>query len=51
MDSKLTLILDQSLIEKVKVFAKNNNANLSRLIENLLKNILDAKRLQGTEQP
>jgi len=36
MDSKLTLKLNQSVIEKAKQYAKEHNTGLSRLIENYL---------------
>lgn len=36
MDKKLTLSLDQSIIEKAKVYAKSNNTSLSKLIESYL---------------
>ena len=39
MDSKLTLKLDQSIIEMAKVYAKAKNISLSKMIENYLKAI------------
>jgi hypothetical protein len=36
MDKKLTLSLDQDIIEKAKVYAKSNNTSLSKLIESYL---------------
>lgn len=36
MDKKLTLSLDESVIEEAKIFAKSNNTSLSKLIENYL---------------
>jgi len=36
MDSKLTLKLNQSVIEKAKQYAREHNTSLSRLIENYL---------------
>ena len=36
MDSKLTLKLDASIIEQAKIYAKNSNTSLSKLIENYL---------------
>lgn len=36
MDKKLTLSLDQSIIEHAKVYAKSNNTSLSKLIESYL---------------
>lgn len=39
MDTKLTLKLEQSVIEKAKGYAKRQRTSLSRLIENYLLNI------------
>jgi hypothetical protein len=39
MDTKLTLKLEQSVIEKAKGYAKRQRTSLSRLIENYLINI------------
>ena len=39
MDSKLTLKLDQEVIEKAKRFAQGQQTNLSQLIENYLLNL------------
>jgi hypothetical protein len=36
MDTKLTLRLDNSIIEKAKKYAKNKNTSLSKLIESYL---------------
>ena len=36
MDSKLTLKLDASVIERAKLYAKEQNVSLSKLIENYL---------------
>ena len=36
MDSKLTLKLNESVIERAKQYAKENNISLSRMIENYL---------------
>lgn len=43
MDTKLTLKLDQSVIEKAKEYAKSQRTSLSRLIENYLLNITSEK--------
>lgn len=43
MDSKLTLKLNKSIIENAKIFAKQNNISLSRLIENYLHAITKSK--------
>lgn len=39
MDTKLTLKLEQSVIEKAKAYAKSQRTSLSRLIENYLLSI------------
>lgn len=36
MDSKLTLKLDTSIIENAKIYAKENDISLSKMIENYL---------------
>jgi macrodomain Ter protein organizer (MatP/YcbG family) len=41
MDTKLTLKLEQSVIEKAKDYAKRQKTSLSRLIENYLLNITE----------
>ncbi|MFV0565808.1 MAG: DUF6364 family protein [Flavobacteriaceae bacterium] len=45
MDKKLTLSLDQSVIENAKVYAKTNHTSLSKLIESYLASL--TKRKQG----
>jgi antitoxin component of RelBE/YafQ-DinJ toxin-antitoxin module len=45
MDTKLTLKLDQAVIEKAKDFAKLQETSLSRLIENYLQRITDEAKL------
>lgn len=41
MNSKLTLKLNISVIEKAKKYAKDNNVSLSRMIENYLQAITE----------
>ncbi len=41
MDKKLTLSLNESVIENAKLFAKKNKISLSKLIEAYLKSIVD----------
>ena len=43
MDTKLTLKLEDTIIEKAKEYAKNNKTSLSKLIENYLLNITGDK--------
>jgi predicted HicB family RNase H-like nuclease len=45
MDTKLTLKLNQAVIEKAKDFAKLQETSLSRLIENYLQRITDEAKL------
>ncbi len=39
MDKKLTLSLNQKIIEKAKEFAKSNNTSLSKMIEAYFKSL------------
>jgi len=41
MDTKLTLKLNHTVIEKAKEYAKGKNTSLSRLIENYLQSITE----------
>lgn len=41
MDKKLTLSLNESVIESAKMYAKENKISLSKLIEAYLKSIAD----------
>jgi len=43
MDTKLTLKLDQSVIEKAKEYAKSQRTSLSQIIENYLLTITSEK--------
>jgi len=44
MDTKLTLKLDQDVIEKAKDYAKSKKTSLSALIENYLQKITEDKK-------
>lgn len=44
MDSKLTLKLNESVIERAKQYAKENNVSLSRMIESYLKAVTVRKK-------
>ncbi len=48
MDSKLTLKLNQSVIEKAKQYARAHNTSLSRLIENYLMAV--TKNAENTDE-
>lgn len=41
MDTKLTLKLEQTIIDKAKDYAKSNKTSLSKLIESYLQRITD----------
>lgn len=43
MDKKLTLSLNESVIDEAKMYAKKNKISLSKLIESYLKSVLDNK--------
>ncbi|MGB3585348.1 MAG: DUF6364 family protein [Tunicatimonas sp.] len=40
MDKKLTLSLDQNIIEQAKTYARSNNVSLSKLIESYLTTLI-----------
>lgn len=46
MDTKLTLKLDNSIIEQAKNYAKKKNTSLSKLIESYLSLLVDPKETQ-----
>ncbi len=46
MDTKLTLKLDNSIIEQAKNYAKKKNTSLSKLIESYLGLLVDPKDTQ-----
>jgi hypothetical protein len=50
METKLTLKLDQEIINSAKKYAENNNRSLSRLVEDYFKNLLSEKT-QKEEYP
>lgn len=43
MDTKLTLRLDNNVIEKAKIYAKNHNISLSKMIETYLASVTSNK--------
>ncbi len=51
MDTKLTLKLDQEIIEKAKRFARIRNTSLSMLIENYLQSITSQAEPAGNITP
>lgn len=46
MDTKLTLKLDNSVIEQAKTYAKKKNTSLSKLIESYLSLLVDPQNQQ-----
>jgi len=44
MDTKLTLKLNQEIIEKAKIYASEKKLSLSRLIENYLNSLTSEKK-------
>jgi len=40
METKLTLKLDQSVIQSVKIYAEKNNRSLSKLVEDYFRNLI-----------
>ncbi|MFC2119405.1 DUF6364 family protein [Bacteroidota bacterium] len=51
MDTKLTLKLDKNIIEKAKIYAKNKNISLSRMIESYLKAITNDELMDNEVSP
>ena len=43
MNTKLTLNIDQNVIDEAKFYAKNNSVSLSKLIENYLLSLTNKK--------
>ena len=44
MNSKLTLLLDDAVIKKAKVYSKTNETSLSKLVEEYFKALSDVKQ-------
>ena len=51
MDSKLTLKLNESVIERAKQYAKENNISLSRMIESYLQAVTIKNKNKITISP
>lgn len=51
MDSKLTLKLNQQIIDQAKKYAKENNTSLSKLIENYLQAVTSRKKKSSKISP
>jgi len=50
MDTKLTLTIEKSVIDKAKDYARKKGRSLSDLIENYLKVIISSKEKENTEE-
>jgi hypothetical protein len=50
MDTKLTLKLDQGVINSAKKYAEDNNRSLSKLVEDYFKNLL-SENVREEEYP
>ena len=50
MNTKLTLSIEESIILKAKVYAKENGKSLSQLVENYLNSLVQSKS-QHLEEP
>ena len=46
MKTKLTLKLDQSVIQSAKKYAETNNCSLSKLVEDYFKNLISDNKAQ-----
>lgn len=51
METKLTLKLDQTIIQSVKQYAMKNNRSLSRLVEDYFRNLLSENEPQRQFSP
>ena len=51
MNTKLTLTIEQEVIERAKKYAKQKNRSLSDIIENYLKSITNEERKQKNNKP
>jgi hypothetical protein len=49
MNTKLTLSIEQTVIEKAKVYARNRKRSLSDLIENYLKALTSNELREGSQ--
>jgi hypothetical protein len=51
METKLTLKLDQSVIQSVKKYAETNNRSLSKLVEDYFRNLVSESEPQKHYSP
>lgn len=50
MNTKLTLTIEQEIIERAKIYAKGKNRSLSDIIENYLKMLTKSERKRKDEK-
>lgn len=50
MNTKITLTIDQEVIQKAKKYAKNKNRSLSDIIENYLKTLTTKNRGEDSQK-
>ncbi|MBN2442558.1 MAG: hypothetical protein JXJ04_14485 [Spirochaetales bacterium] len=51
METKLTLKLEQSVIQSAKQYAKKNNKSLSKLVEDYFKNLVSENKSKRQYSP
>lgn len=51
MDTKLTLLVDKSVVEKAKQYAREKNTSLSNLVENFLAKLTQAEQQEEDISP
>lgn len=51
MNTKLTLTIEETVIEKAKIYARNKERSLSNLIENYLKALTNEDFIEENEIP
>lgn len=49
MDTKLTLMLDKSVIDRAKAYARRHNKSLSGMVENYFKNLTTRPKADDEE--
>lgn len=50
MNTKLTLTIEQEIIQRAKEYAKGKNRSLSDIIENYLKTLTKEEKAKGSEK-
>ncbi|RLA58531.1 MAG: hypothetical protein DRQ78_11865 [Epsilonproteobacteria bacterium] len=47
MSAKITLYSEEALIEKVKIYAKEHNTSVSKIVNNFFKNLLQKNKINN----